>query len=90
MPVADADRIERKLTTILAADVEGYSRLMAADEVAAMAALKDARAVFARLIERHRGRIFTGPPSGVAAVQRGDRLRGHVDGVGELEVEVTG
>ncbi len=62
MPVADADRIERKLTTILAADVEGYSRLMAADEVAAMAALKDARAVFARLIERHRGLSFTGRP----------------------------
>ena len=34
MPVAEDDRIERKLTTILAADVEGYSRLMAADEVA--------------------------------------------------------
>ena len=28
-----AHGIERKLTTILAADVEGYSRLMAADEV---------------------------------------------------------
>jgi adenylate cyclase len=49
--------IERKLTTILAADVEGYSRLMAADEGAAMTALQDSRAVFARLIDRHRGRI---------------------------------
>ena len=43
--VAEANRIERKLTTILAADVEGYSRLMAADEVAAMAALRESRAV---------------------------------------------
>ena len=34
--------------------------------------------------------IFTGTPAGVAAVQRGDRLHGHVDGVGDLEVEVTG
>ena len=34
--VAESNRIERKLTTILAADVEGYGRLMAADEVAAM------------------------------------------------------
>ena len=34
--------------------------------------------------------IFTGTPAGVAAVQRGDRLHGHVDGVGELKVEVTG
>ena len=67
MPVADADRIERKLTTILAADVEGYSRLMAADEVAAMAALKDSRAVFARLIERHRGRIANTAGDGLIA-----------------------
>lgn len=34
-----ADAVERKLTTILAADVAGYSRLMAADEGAALAAL---------------------------------------------------
>ena len=26
------ERVQRKLTTILAADVEGYSRLMSADE----------------------------------------------------------
>ena len=31
-----ADRIQRKLTTILAADVEGYSRLMRADEEATL------------------------------------------------------
>jgi len=34
--------------------------------------------------------IFTGTPAGVAAVQRGDRLHGHVDGVGELTVLVGG
>ena len=34
--------------------------------------------------------ILTGTPSGVGAVQPGDRLHGHVDGVGELEVVVTG
>ena len=34
--------------------------------------------------------IFTGTPSGVAAVQRGDRLLAHVDGIGDLAVEVTG
>jgi adenylate cyclase len=59
--------IERKLTTILAADVEGYSRLMEADEVAAMAALQDCRAVFARLIERHRGRIANTAGDGLIA-----------------------
>ena len=33
--------------------------------------------------------IFTGTPSGVGAVKRGDKLRGHVDGVGELAVAVV-
>ena len=32
--------------------------------------------------------IFTGTPAGVAAVQRGDVLRGGVDGVAELRVEI--
>jgi fumarylpyruvate hydrolase len=32
--------------------------------------------------------IFTGTPSGVGAVHKGDRLKGHIDGVGELEVIV--
>jgi fumarylpyruvate hydrolase len=33
--------------------------------------------------------IFTGTPSGVGAVKKGDKLRGHVDGVGDLEVAVV-
>lgn len=33
--------------------------------------------------------IFTGTPKGVGPVVRGDRLHGHIDGVGELEVTVT-
>jgi fumarylpyruvate hydrolase len=33
--------------------------------------------------------IFTGTPSGVGAVKRGDTLKGHIDGVGELEVTVV-
>jgi fumarylpyruvate hydrolase len=33
--------------------------------------------------------IFTGTPSGVGAVKRGDRLTGHVDGVGDLDVTVV-
>jgi fumarylpyruvate hydrolase len=33
--------------------------------------------------------IFTGTPSGVGAVKRGDRLKGHVDGVGDLELAVV-
>ena len=33
--------------------------------------------------------IFTGTPSGVAAVKRGDLLHGHIDGVGELQVMIV-
>jgi fumarylpyruvate hydrolase len=33
--------------------------------------------------------IFSGTPSGVAAVSRGDQLTGHVDGVGELQIAVV-
>jgi fumarylpyruvate hydrolase len=33
--------------------------------------------------------IMTGTPAGVGPVVRGDRLHGHVDGVGELEVTVV-
>lgn len=52
-------RIERKLTTILAADAVGYSKAMEADEEAALAELRAAQAIFAQSIERHRGRVFS-------------------------------
>jgi fumarylpyruvate hydrolase len=34
--------------------------------------------------------IFTGTPAGVSAVKPGDRMHAHVDGVGDLRVEVIG
>ena len=33
--------------------------------------------------------IFSGTPSGVGAVDRGDVMHGHIDGVGEIEVRVV-
>jgi class 3 adenylate cyclase len=38
------ERVERRLTAILAADVAGYSRLMGADEEGTLAQLKACRA----------------------------------------------
>ena len=48
---------ERRLVALLAADVEGYSRLMGADEVATLQALTERRAILDGLISAHRGRI---------------------------------
>jgi adenylate cyclase len=52
-----AERAERRLTTILAADIAEYSRLMRADEDATMRALGACRAVIDGLVAEHRGRI---------------------------------
>jgi adenylate cyclase len=52
------ERINRKLAAILAADVVGYSRLMASDEVGTLAALKRHRQmVFEPAVAVHQGRI---------------------------------
>jgi adenylate cyclase len=51
------EKVKRRLTTVLCADVYGYSRLMEADEAGTLEALRRARAAMARLVERHDGRI---------------------------------
>src|SRR6201982_369553 len=52
------ERVERRLTAILAADIAGYSRLMGADEEGTLAALKTLRREVADpKIKEHRGRI---------------------------------
>lgn len=48
---------ERRLVAIFAADVEGYSRLMGADEVGTLRGLTERRAILDGLIAAHRGRI---------------------------------
>lgn len=54
-----AEQVERKLTAILAADVAGYSRLMAADEEGTLAALKShRRELIDPKIKEYRGRII--------------------------------
>jgi TolB-like protein/class 3 adenylate cyclase len=48
---------ERRLVAIFAADVEGYSRLMGADEVGTLRALTQQRSILDGFITSHRGRI---------------------------------
>ncbi|MCG2627934.1 hypothetical protein L6654_14970 [Bradyrhizobium sp. WYCCWR 13023] len=43
------DKVKRRLTTVLCADVYGYSRLMEADEAGTLEALRRSRAAIARL-----------------------------------------
>jgi adenylate cyclase len=54
----EPEGVKRKLTTILAADVEGYSRLMSADEEYTLKTLKSYREIIDGLIGKHDGRIF--------------------------------
>lgn len=49
--------VSRRLVAVFAADVEGYSRLMGADEVGTLKDLTERRAILDRLIGTHRGRI---------------------------------
>ncbi len=60
-------QVQRKLTTILAADAAGYSSVMEADEVRTLSDLRSARAVFAQFIARHHGRIANTAGDGLIA-----------------------
>ncbi|MBB4376710.1 adenylate cyclase [Bradyrhizobium sp. Rc3b] len=55
-PMTD-DKVKRRLTTVLCADVYGYSRLMEADETGTLETLRRYRTAIARLVERRDGRI---------------------------------
>ncbi len=82
--------LKQRLAAILAADVAGYSRLMAADERGTVAALDSARTVFRAQIESNQGRVIdmagdsvlavfetaTGAVSAALAVQKEIRLSG--------------
>ncbi|WP_455274090.1 adenylate/guanylate cyclase domain-containing protein [Rhizobium herbae] len=54
----EAPPLERRLAAILAADVEGYSRLMNVDEEQTLAILTSHRTIVDGLIERAHGQIF--------------------------------
>ena len=56
------ERVQRRVSAILAADVVGYSRLMGADEAATLAALNAHRKelVDAKIAE-HQGRTSSSP-----------------------------
>lgn len=62
------ERVEQRLAAILAADAAGYSRLMASDERATVAALDSARAVFRKHTGLHDGRVVDTAGDSVLAI----------------------
>ena len=58
---------KRKLTAILSADVEGYSRLMGEDEDATIRTLTAYRELMSTLIKKHRGRMVDSPGDNLLA-----------------------
>lgn len=59
--------LDRRLTTILSADVAGYSGLVERDEDGTLLRLRDYRDRLARVVEHHRGRIANTSGDGVLA-----------------------
>ncbi len=55
--MANETDVQRRLVAVFAADVEGYSRLMGADEVGTLKGLTERRAILDKAIADHRGRI---------------------------------
>lgn len=60
--------LRKRLAAILAADVEGYSRLMAADEMATLTQLDAGRARFRKHVSAHGGRVVDTAGDSVLAV----------------------
>jgi adenylate cyclase len=58
---------KRKLTAILSADVEGYSRLMDQNEEATIRALTACRSKITDIVKRHRGRVVDTPGDNILA-----------------------
>jgi adenylate cyclase len=63
----NTEKFKRKLTAILSADVEGYSRLMGEDEDATIRTLTSYRELMTTLIQKHRGRVVDSPGDNLLA-----------------------
>ena len=62
-----SEHFKRKLTAILSADVEGYSRLMGLDEESTIRTLTNYRSAMTTLIQQHRGRVVDAPGDNLLA-----------------------
>ena len=67
MDQINSNKVKRKLTAILSADVEGYSRLMGEDEISTIRTLKSYKEIMATLIQQYRGRVVDAPGDNLLA-----------------------
>jgi TolB-like protein/class 3 adenylate cyclase len=81
------EQTRRRLAAILAADVAGYSRLMADDEHATVAALDGGRRVFKTWIEAHRGRVIDMAGDSVLALF--ETVTGAVEAAAAIQTELA-
>ena len=78
--------LKRKLAAVVAADIVGYSKLMAEAEEETLQRLEGCRAIFKEVAEKYRGRIFNTAgdavlaelPSAVAATQCALEIQGRL------------
>lgn len=63
----DNESVKRKLTAILSADVQGYSRLMREDEAETVRTLTAYRGLMTKFIDDHRGRVVDSPGDNLLA-----------------------
>ena len=63
----EGESAKRRLAAILCGDVQGYSRMMGADEQATLRALKGCHEVMRRVVAAHRGRVVNAPGDSVLA-----------------------
>ena len=82
---------KRKLTAILSADVEGYSRLMGDDEEATVRTLTSYREVLTTLIQQHNGKVSDSPGDNLLAefVSVVDAVQRAVAGIKKKSVHAT-
>ena len=66
IPLAE-ESFKRKPTSLLSADIEGYSRVMGEDEDATIRTLFTYRALMSTLIHKHRGRVVDSPGDNLLA-----------------------
>lgn len=62
-----AERLKRKISAILSADVAGYSRLMETDEESTVRTMESYRKSVSALIEQHNGRVVDSPGDNLLA-----------------------